>query len=82
MHICDAECVNNHLKTIHKGRKDQNLHPNTVKNHVALHHENQIFHKEPNEFDTEESYSFDYENSTKPIKNEIKREIKKEDPMI
>ena len=51
----------------------ETLDPLSSNNQVTtLHVENQIFHKEPNDFNTNESYIFDFENS--PIKTEIKKQ--------
>ena len=51
----------------------ETLDPLSSNNQVTtLHVENQIFHKEPNDLNTNESYIFDFENS--PIKTEIKKQ--------
>ena len=55
----------------------ETLDPLSSNNQVTtLHVENQIFHKEPNDLNTNESYIFDFENSaaTTPIKTEIKKQ--------
>ena len=85
------ENLKQHIKIIHEGRKDHKCEQcgksfstkYWLMNHLKrIHHENHTFQKEPNDLNTDESFSFDFEHSTTPIKNEIKQEIKKEEPII